>query len=47
MKKVLIGFVAVGVAIGLRPVAGRISHTMRGHCEQMAAQCKQMAARAR
>lgn len=46
MKKALIGFVAVGVAVGLLPVARRISHTMREHCEQMAARCKQMAARA-
>ena len=47
MKKAVIGLVAVGVAVGLRPVARRISHAMREHCEQMAARCKQMAARAR
>lgn len=47
MKKAVIGLVAVGVAVGLRPWPGAISHAMREHCEQMAAQCKQMAARAR
>ena len=44
MKKALVGLVAVGAVVGLRPVARRIGHKMREHCGQMAAQCKQMAA---
>ena len=44
MKKVIIGFVAVGAIVGLRPVAKRLGHEMREHCGQMAEQCKQMAA---
>lgn len=37
MKKALIGVVAFGVAVAMRPVARRISHEMREHCEQMVA----------
>ena len=44
MKKAIIGLVAVGVIVGLRPVATRMGREMREHCGQMAAQCKQMAA---
>lgn len=40
MKKALVGLVAVGAVVGLRPVARRMGHK----CGQMAAQCKQMAA---
>ena len=44
MKKAVVGFAALGVIIGLRPVARRMEQKMREHCAQMAAQCKQMAA---
>ena len=43
MKKAILGFVAIGAVIGSRPVARRMGRKMREHCEQMAAQCKQMA----
>ena len=38
MKNAIVAFVAVGAVIGLRPVARRIGHKMREHCEEMAAQ---------
>jgi hypothetical protein len=38
MKKVIIGFAAVGAVIALRLVVRRGGHKMREHCEQMAAQ---------
>jgi hypothetical protein len=44
MKKAFVGFAALGVIIGLRPVARRMEQKMLEHCAQMAAQCKQMAA---
>lgn len=44
MKKVIIGLLAVGAVMGLRPVARRMGHRMSEHCGQMAAHCKQMAA---
>ena len=44
MKKVIIGAAAVGALVGLGIVGRRIGHTMRKHCEQMAAQCKHMMA---
>jgi hypothetical protein len=44
MKKVIVGFAALGVIIGLRPAARRMEQKMREHCAQMAAQCRQMAA---
>jgi hypothetical protein len=37
MKKAIVGLVAVGAVIGLRPVARRIGHEMHEHCEQMMA----------
>ena len=37
MKKLIVGFVAVGAVIGLRPLVGRIGRKMRAHCEQMMA----------
>lgn len=43
MKKAILGLVAIGAVIGSRPVARRMGRKMREHCEQMAAQCKQMA----
>ena len=42
MKKAIVGLAAVGAILGIRR-ASRISHAMREHCRQMAAQCKQMA----
>ena len=44
MKKVIVGFAAIGVIIALRPVARRMEQKMREHCAQMAVQCRQMAA---
>ena len=44
MKKAIVGVVAIGAIIGSRPVARRMGRKMREHCEQMAAQCKQIAA---
>jgi hypothetical protein len=40
MKKAIIGVVAVGAILGLRPSAKRMSHRMRQHCGEMAAHCK-------
>lgn len=37
MKKLIVGFVAVGAVIGLRLLVGRIGRKMRAHCEQMMA----------
>lgn len=44
MKKAIVAIAAVGVVLGLRPFMKRIGHKARQHCEQMAAQCKQMMA---
>ena len=44
MKKVILGFVALGAFAGLLATARRMSGAMREHMEQMAAHCKQMAA---
>jgi len=44
MKKALVALVAVGVLIGVLPLARRMGHKMSEHCGQMAAQCKEMAA---
>jgi hypothetical protein len=54
MKTAIVGLVAVGAAIALRPVVRRLGQKMREHCERMAAQfgprgtmrehCEQMAA---
>jgi hypothetical protein len=38
-RAIIVGF---GAIIGAR-IATRISHKMREHCKQMAAQCKEMA----
>ena len=44
MKKGLIGVLAVGGALlGFRVAARRMGRTMREHCGEMAAHCKQMA----
>ena len=43
MKKAILGFVVIGAIIASRPVARRMGR-VRGRWEQMAAQCKQMAA---
>lgn len=45
MKKAIIGLVAISAVVGVGLVGQRIGHKMRKHCERMAAQCKQMAAR--
>jgi hypothetical protein len=44
MKKALVALVAVGVLIGVLPLARRKGRRMSEHCGQMAAQCKEMAA---
>lgn len=44
MKKVIVGFAAVGSVVGLLVAARRVSHELREHSEQMKAHCKQMAA---
>ncbi len=45
MKKAIFGLAAVGAVIGLGPVVKRrIGRTIREHCQQMAAKCKQMMA---
>ena len=44
MTKATLGFVAIRAIIVSRPVARRLGRTIREHCEQTAAQCKQMAA---
>ena len=41
MKKVIVGLVAVGAVLALRPVGKRMAQKMREHCEQMAAKCQQ------
>ena len=40
MKKLIVGLVAVGAVIALRPVGTRIGRKVREHCEQMAGECK-------
>jgi hypothetical protein len=40
MKKAIVGLVAVGAILGLRPLTRRLGHMMREHCEQMVAQCR-------
>ena len=43
MKKLILGLVAVGALIALRPVVKRrMVRKMREHCSQMAAHCKEM-----
>ncbi len=44
MKKGIVGFVALGVIIALRPLARRMGQKMRQHCAQMAVQHNQVAA---
>ena len=39
MKKLVIGLVAVGAVLAVRPVVRRKAHKMREHCEQMTATC--------
>ena len=38
MKKVIVGFAAVGAVMALRQVIPRVGQKMREHCEQMMAQ---------
>ena len=43
MKKLILGLVAVGALIALRPVVKRrMVQKMREHCKQMATHCKEM-----
>jgi hypothetical protein len=43
MKKVIVGLVAVGALIALRPVVKRrVLAKMHEHCKQMAAHCREM-----
>ena len=43
MKKLIVGFAAVGVVMALRPlVKRRVVQKMRDHCKQMAGHCKEM-----
>ena len=43
MKKLILGLVAAGALIALRPlVKRRMVQKMREHCKQMAAHCKEM-----
>ena len=42
MKKLIIALAAIGAVLALRPVVTRKARSMREHCEQMAAKCKQM-----
>lgn len=45
MKKALIGLVALGAVIALRPlVKRRMVEKMRDHCQQMVAHCQEMMA---
>ena len=39
MKKLIIGLVAVGAVLAVRPVVRCRAHKMREHCDQMAATC--------
>ena len=59
MKKAIVGLLALGAAIALRPMVRRVGQKMREQCERMAAQfggemgqrmrehCEQMAAQSR
>jgi hypothetical protein len=43
MKKLILGLVAIGALVALRPdVMRRMVQKMREHCERMAAHCKEM-----
>ena len=43
MKKLIVGVLAVGAVLALRPALRRqMAQRMREHCTQMAAQCKEM-----
>lgn len=43
MKKLIVGFAAVGVVMALRPVVKRrVAQKMKAHCKQMAAHCQEM-----
>ena len=43
MEKAILGLVAIAAIVGSRPPAICMGRKLREHCEQMAAQCKQMA----
>jgi hypothetical protein len=42
MKKALIGLVAIGAIVALRPVIARAGRKISEHCAQMASKCKEM-----
>lgn len=42
MKKALIGLVAIGAIVALRPVTARAGRKMSEHCAHMASKCKEM-----
>ena len=44
MKKTILAFVLIGAVLAARPAVRRMGRKMSEHCEQMAAQCKQMLA---
>ena len=44
MTTVIVGLVAIGAVVALRPVVRRGGERMREHCAQMAAKCKEMMA---
>jgi hypothetical protein len=44
MKRVVVGFAAAGIVVGLLVAAKRVSHELREHSKQMKEHCKQMAA---
>jgi hypothetical protein len=44
MRRAILGLVAIGAGVGLLSILKRKAHKMRAHCEQMAAECKQMMA---
>jgi hypothetical protein len=41
MRKLIIGVVAAAATIGFLSVIRRRAHEVRGHCERMAAKCKE------
>lgn len=46
MKKVIVGFVAIGAIVGLRSAGRHIGHKMRDHCGEMTQRCMEMATQA-
>lgn len=42
MKRALVGIVAIGAVVAVRPLSKRIGRKMSQHCAHMASKCKQM-----